>query len=324
MNTYLDLVSTNLTKHWDLFNHETQVNLLADALKDKLEVDPEYEVWVPLKYAKNSYYNKPDKLYHEFPGILISNRARVFDSTRNLYFKGSVRKAGYKWFITQQVAMSLQRAVAYNFVPKPEKHRFTSYSLLEVNHKDGVKANNLPSNLEWVTEQENKLHALQNNLLSAPEGIKHPNVVPMLGTVVDIPGFEGYRFAVVGKGQAAAMGVSNKTLYRHRNETYGVKTHKGCTWEEIPMEDAVKLITPLPEALIEAIKNYKFIRTGKKNPGRQKWVYIATHKESGECLEFIGSRALVEKGFIYPNVMKCLTGERKSHKGYTFEKRLIE
>lgn len=31
---------------------------------------------------------------------------------------------------------------------------------LTVNHKDGVKSNNHPSNLEWITAQENTLHAV--------------------------------------------------------------------------------------------------------------------------------------------------------------------
>lgn len=34
----------------------------------------------------------------------------------------------------------------------------------EVNHKDGNKHNNLPSNLEWTNHSENCIHALKNNL----------------------------------------------------------------------------------------------------------------------------------------------------------------
>ncbi|WP_158011135.1 NUMOD4 domain-containing protein [Hymenobacter lapidarius] len=54
---------------------------------------------------------------------------------------------------------NIHTLVASAFIEKP-----ASESPLCVNHKDGNKANNSVSNLEWVTYQENSIHAAKNRL----------------------------------------------------------------------------------------------------------------------------------------------------------------
>jgi len=51
----------------------------------------------------------------------------------------------------------IHRLVAKHFIPNPYDHP-------QVNHKDGNKGNNSVHNLEWVTPQENLLHAFQTGL----------------------------------------------------------------------------------------------------------------------------------------------------------------
>lgn len=70
--------------------------------------------------------------------------------------KTVINKLGY-----EQVGLTINgcrklvlvhRLVAQQFIPNPE-------NLPEVNHKDGVKSNNVVSNLEWCSRSSNALHA---------------------------------------------------------------------------------------------------------------------------------------------------------------------
>lgn len=60
----------------------------------------------------------------------------------------------------------IHRLVASAFIPNDQDKE-------QVNHKDGNKSNNNVSNLEWVTQSENQIHAYVNGL-NSPE---HANMV---------------------------------------------------------------------------------------------------------------------------------------------------
>jgi len=67
----------------------------------------------------------------------------------------------------------------------------------------------------------------------------------------------------------------------------------------------------------------KTLLIGNQNAkGKYKWV--GTHIKTGEVISFIGSQVLNEVGFQHANVIKCINGQRKSHKGYVWHKELLE
>jgi len=67
----------------------------------------------------------------------------------------------------------------------------------------------------------------------------------------------------------------------------------------------------------------KNLLVGNQNAkGGHKWV--GTHIKTGEVITFIGSQVLNEAGFQHANVIKCINGQRKSHKGYVWHKELLE
>ena len=60
------------------------------------------------------------------------------------------------------------------------------------------------------------------------------------------------------------------------------------------------------------------------NTVHRKWKWVGTHTKTGEVISFIGSQVLNEAGFQHANVIKCINGQRKSHKGYVWHKELLE
>lgn len=67
----------------------------------------------------------------------------------------------------QRKCFLVHRLVAEAFIPNPENKP-------QVNHIDGNKQNNNVNNLEWVNNQENKIHASKNNLITKLYGEKNP------------------------------------------------------------------------------------------------------------------------------------------------------
>ena len=74
--------------------------------------------------------------------------------------KSSPNKKGYPAIKLPIGVFRIHRLVAEAFVPNPN-------NLPQVNHIDGDKLNNAPSNLEWVSNRDNMTHAMKNGLRRA-------------------------------------------------------------------------------------------------------------------------------------------------------------
>ena len=102
----------------------------------------------------------------------ISDYGSIWDIELNKHVPTYFNSDGYitvslkyenKWHI-----LSLHRLVAIAFIPNP-------LNKPEVNHIDGNKTHNNANNLEWVTHQENMIHANATGLRSHLHGIENPN-----------------------------------------------------------------------------------------------------------------------------------------------------
>lgn len=103
--------------------------------------------------------------------ILISNLGNMM-SPWGEPRKATVNDRGYYIFnVSGHIKnQRLHRAVAELFLPNPDPGLLT-----DVNHKDGDKANNAVSNLEWCTRSENIQHAYNTGLREQPKGEVSPN-----------------------------------------------------------------------------------------------------------------------------------------------------
>lgn len=81
---------------------------------------------------------------HPLGGVRGGRELKLAQSIHGYWF-ACVRHAGTK------TNVYVHRAVAEAFIPNPDE-------LPQVNHKDGIKANNAVANLEWCTASENSKH----------------------------------------------------------------------------------------------------------------------------------------------------------------------
>ena len=130
----------------------------------------ENEIWKDVEEFEN--------LYEISNFGRLRNKPRMVNSLiGNIGFRVTTSKIkptqdngkGYKQYYVQinkkRYIQYAHRLVAKYFLSNHLNHP-------EVNHIDGVKSNNHVDNLEWVTIQENKNHAVKNGLMPSGENSK--------------------------------------------------------------------------------------------------------------------------------------------------------
>lgn len=88
---------------------------------------------------------------------IITKDGNIINKKRGNILKPQPNGKGYLRVWIGKKLCFVHRLVAKEYIPNPN-------NLPQVNHKDGNKLNNHVDNLEWVTNQTNRTHAIENRL----------------------------------------------------------------------------------------------------------------------------------------------------------------
>lgn len=103
-------------------------------------------------------------------GYAVTSDGKVWSYKTKRFLKPQKLSCGYLQVClsTNKTRANIHRLVAETLIPNPNNYP-------EVNHKDGIKANNDVSNLEWCTHKQNLAHARATGLIKYNYGEAVPN-----------------------------------------------------------------------------------------------------------------------------------------------------
>ena len=119
---------------------------------------------------------------------------------------------------------------------------------------------------------------------------------------------EGIELCNLSEGGEGNTGLKHSEEFKSKLSAL----HKGNKWRQgLPT-------SPKQKAIASAIS--KGNRHAVGNTNNRTWVWIGTNILTGEVVKYTGEKSMKEARLQHANIIKCINGERKSHKGYTWSR----
>ena len=239
LTTYEDMFNDEEIVHLNGLDAEDAKQVIYDKLVEKLEEDPNYEIWDNLHYYPGWSAQIPITedcerySYYTF----ISSKGRIINfNNPTLKHKGHVWGDGYGYFSGifteyKYSTIKLHRAVASTFIPKNSS---LPYCLLQPNHLNSCKLENDVLNLEWVTSKENTIHAHENGLVKIDSGMDDKQTKPVVVTLLTESPFTT-SFVIAGRKEMEECNFDPSAVSRVCQGK--VMTHHKCSFKYAGEDD---------------------------------------------------------------------------------------
>ena len=299
-------ISITLNFDWENTTYDERVQMRHDYIEEQKKKDPNF---VGYDFPEHFGSQRPGGEHPVYIAVftrLVNTLGQFFSvSNRGLWITFGVETNGYMdVYMGKNKSFKAHRVVACTFIPVPEHLKENRFKLV-VNHKNDIKDCNLRSNLEWCTNQENAIKAVDTGAIIS---------TPFKFTITRPGEYLGEEYYFSSKHCLKTHGFSQANVHNAINNN---KMHLCGKWERISKEELENKQIGMDKTVIDYIRDPKY---GKANATGWVGTIISEGHCKGERFVLYGRKQLNEYGFEHSHIGDYIKGKRKSYKGCTWER----